>query len=403
MGKKKKPKKAKSITSLTSEQKEALTSLLKRAKDTDPVSLVAEINSPALARALIEKLPSDEESPLELVFAISEAFPQKEVQKAIRKFLFKLKAKGIKAPDLPPTTKSTPVLVPPTQEEPRAYVGSYDPSWVRLVILAIPRRPRGFDVAICAINDAVGIDEFNWSLFSKKSLRELEKDLETASPFKMVETSMEHALWCIERAYGISNNKSSQACMEYDRFKAYVGIEISPPERPFVYDLIDEARVKEGRISLWQLETLFEDKMFMAPFLLKPDEISSLVQELDKVSESPIIISKAQAMEMEKKIRKEWLRKKFPEQERRILKYRLEETAYILAKLGKDEEALAALLSAKEMEKELTEFHENPFLEFLLDLSLDLYEELREFEEDLEPSEDESRIEAPESPLIIKP
>ena len=400
MGKKKKAKKrSQSSLALTPDEISLVTSLIEDMDQLSPEALIIKLNSTKIASAFVERLPLEKGRALHLAQAIALAFQDKLVHKTVRKFFFKLKAKGIDIPELETKDKARAVLSPPKMEEPRAYIGNYDPFWVKPLILALPRVPRGFDVVISAIEEGQGLIDFNWTFFSKKALKDLEQNLKDEDYFQMVATSVEHVFWLLENAYKENRDKGSPACKQYVKFKEYTGAKVTPLKRHPIYELIDETAIRKEGLVRARLENLFQDTLFMAPFFIKPEEIRPLVRQLQELDDSLIIMPNSEAEAREEKIILDWLSEKYPPQERQRLKHRLEETAYVLFKIGKEEEAKIALMCAADVLNNISLFEKNLFLEYLLELSLDIYEGSEEF------TQEEKGVDGAEqdSPIIIKP
>ena len=100
MKKKKKQNKKKSpgIPALTPEEKTHLDALLKDPNAVDLSGVEKQVTSPALALALMDKWPLDDPRTVDFLLAVRKAFDHKDVQKAAKKVLFKLRQKGISVP-----------------------------------------------------------------------------------------------------------------------------------------------------------------------------------------------------------------------------------------------------------------------------------------------------------------
>jgi len=87
VAKRKKPKKQKPHTAslLSQEQQTKLTTLLKDVKNLSNANVTEQIASPELAQAFVERLPTQDPEAIPALLAVKEAFPQKNVQKAIKK------------------------------------------------------------------------------------------------------------------------------------------------------------------------------------------------------------------------------------------------------------------------------------------------------------------------------
>ena len=108
MGKKRKPKKKRPypVSVLSQEQETQLKAFLENPKDIDLENLGEQIPTPEIAQALVERLPSNEPDAINILLALKEAFPQRIVQKAIKKTVFRFKQKGLSHPELEPAKGS---------------------------------------------------------------------------------------------------------------------------------------------------------------------------------------------------------------------------------------------------------------------------------------------------------
>ena len=388
MSKKKSKKKKQSTLALTPEQETELSSLLANYKHASAQDIVAQISSPFLARAFVEKLPL-ENGLSELITRISETFPQKEVQKSIRKLLFKLKTKGFEVPSLGKKDRSEPIIKPIMQENPRAMLGSYDAAGTRGVMVAIPRFPRGFEVAMGIINEQQGILEFFYGTYSKKGLKELENTLLQSDDMIMVETSLAHAATALEKAYGSSEETSGEGIRAYAEFRSTLLSKTDLIDTPPIYELISEEEVNADLVTQSTLDKLFAHPL-MKLFILNHERLSDLVDEISKLDDSPIYLTEEQKSERRKEIEQKWLTENITLEERQQLKYRLEEMAYVLWKKEEQELARIALAAAKIIGEE-----KNIVLDYLFTRTLSLALG--------EPEDTEKDTEEDSDSLIISP
>lgn len=97
------------------------------------------------------------------------------------------------------------------------------------------------------------------------------------------------------------------------------------------------------------------------------------MEEIQKTEESPIFISEAQKTDRLDEIKEKAVTELYPESKRALLKYRLEETAYVFFKLGEEDYARLSLLAALSLDKTDSILGVNPFLKTLVERTLDLY------------------------------
>jgi hypothetical protein len=171
--------------------------------------------------------------------------------------------------------------------------------------------------------------------------------------------------------------------------------ETSLLERPAIYDFIsseDPDSLTDSRIK-----KLLNHKI-LETWVVPPEEIRPLMEEIQKTEESPIFISQTQKFDRVNEIIEKALDKLYPESKRALLKNRLEETAYVFFKLEDEEYARLSLAAARSIEKKDSILGVNPFLKALLQRTLDLYfKSIKEMEQPKEGSEEDA------SPTLILP
>ena len=351
MSKKKSNKRKKlTIAALTPEQETLLSSLLSNYKHLSVQDIVAQISSPLLAKAFVERLPL-ENGLSQLITGISEAFPQKEVRKSIRKLLFKLKTKGFDVPDLFKVESSSPILKPVPQEDPQALIGTYDAAGNRGVMVALPRVPRGFDVGMGIISEERGILEFFYGTYSKKGFKQVKETLLQSENMSMVDTSLAHAATALERAYKASENAPSEGVRAYAEFRSLLLEKTSLLETPPIHELITEEDIDKALVTENNLDKLFAHPL-MKLFTINHEKLSDLIREISNIDDSHIYLTDAQKSERKRELQEKWLAENITLKQRQQLKYRLEEMAYLLWKKEQQELAHLALAAAKIIQEE---------------------------------------------------
>ncbi|MBW2067110.1 MAG: hypothetical protein JRJ03_19555, partial [Deltaproteobacteria bacterium] len=328
--KKDKRSKGKRLDNLLSrEEQSKLETILGAVKDQDPSQIVEHITSPRLAALVLEKLPPHESFSPPLVVAIKEAFPNdKTVQKSIKRLLFKLKQRGVSIPGLEEQKDTKALIKGPDKVDPVAYVGPIDGAGNRPLFLAVPKFPRGYDVGIGVANDELGFREFVAGTQSKKRMNEL-KDFFFERVRDPVETSVAHVAQIIEMAYaGQESSPADEVSQAYLRIRPWILENVTIPERPLIYDFISPEDVSRALLTSSQISRLLGHRL-LETWVVEPEAIEPLMEEIQAAQESPILISDAQRASRIGEIKAEGARKIYPAAKRKILKRRLEETAFI--------------------------------------------------------------------------
>lgn len=365
MAKKKKQKKQAPYPVLSQDEQGLIQRLIEDLETSDPAALVERLPSPQVAEALVENLPLEAAATPLVLSGIRKAFPQKTVQKAVRRAVFRLKQRGITVPGI--ETDQGPTFVAP-KEQPSAFVGPIDGSGTRPLLIVIPRGASGVDLAMGAVSDEQGIVEFIYGRYSKKQMKEL-KELFFSKVSHMVETTLSHAATVLENAYKKEEAKPGPGAAEYLRFRPWLLENTELSDRPVVAESIPLDSVTADMVTPTQIENLFQHELINS-WVIDPEKLRPLSEEIAKARESPIFISEGQRREHIGKIKEDAVVKLFGDKDRMIWRTRLEETAFLLYKTGEENPARLCLAAALSLKETASLLKVNPFLSALLDRSL---------------------------------
>ena len=360
----------------------------------DPPKIMQQIQSPEVARALVKQLPSKHPKTVSLLSAIGEAFGEKSVQKEIKRAFFRLKQKGIPIPEAEQPEKALSPLKRTETAEPDVYVGPVDGSGSRVLFVALPRVPKGYDIGMGVISDVEGLLEFVSGTYSKKQMKEV-KSMFLSSVDPLVETSLSHAATILEGIHDREGLGRADAANNYLQIRPLILEKASLLERPRIYDLIPEEDLSQESLTDSRIQKLLNQKL-LESWVVQPEEIRPILEEIQKTEESPILISEVQKTARIEEIKEKAIADLYPEPKRDLLKNRLEETAYVFTQLGEDEYARLSLAAALSLDKEDSILGVNPFLKAFVERSLNLY--LRGIK-GMEKEKDEEKT--PSSKLIL--
>ena len=144
---------------------------------------------------------------------------------------------------------------------------------------------------------------------------------------------------------------------------------VSLLEQSAIYDLISFDGISEGSLTSSQIEKLLAHEL-MNTWIIDPDKIKPLLEDIQKVKESRILVSDAQKTEHITEAKRKATREIFSEDKRLLMKCRLEEMAYFFSKLGQEEMARLSLTAAQSLDEKDSPLLVNPFLEAIMERSL---------------------------------
>ena len=370
MAKKKKPKKKKPDPSslLSQEQQTQLSSLLKNFKNLNSANVNEQIPGPELAQAFIERLPTQDSEAFPALLAVREAFPEKKVQKAIKKTIFKFKQKGISHPDLEPEKGPAALVKRLDVADPSAYIGPVDGTGSRGILLILPQIPKGVEVGMGAVSDELGFIQFFVGRYSKKQLKEI-REIFFSSFDHAVETPISHAVTILERAYSKNKEGLNESSRGYLQLRPWILENVSLLKQSAVYDLIPPDSISKGSLTRSQIERLLDHEL-MKTWIIDPDRLKPLTEDIQKVKESRILVSDAQKTDQINEARGKAIGEIYSEDKRLLMKWRLEEMAYFFFKLEEEEMARLSLVAALSLDEKDSPLLINPFLDAIMERSL---------------------------------
>ena len=369
--KKKERRKKTSFHGLSKDQEALISSLLGRVEKTSPRELLTAIHEPSCAKAFVDRLPLRDERAVLFLQTINDTFDDKDIKKAVRRALFRLKSKGIRTDDFSSGEAAEKVYKPIKKEEPRCYLGPIDAMGNRAVIIHFFESGKGVDVGMGMASDQEGIQQFVFDQMSRKNARDLKAELEgMAGPF--IEVPLSHGAMVLEHAFKLENAIHTDERAEYLRLRPWLLQHTSVKDYSVNFDHIT---ILDREITETELEKLFEHDLmlsWLAPFdVLKPFMI-----EMENVHQSPIIMTDPQRMQRIEELREKCIHSLFDAAGRKRFRKRLLEMAFFFLTSNERDYAQLSLAAAANIQEKASQFREQPVLGFFVDRSIAFYFEL---------------------------
>lgn len=379
--KKKQKKKTPPSPQLTAEDRNCLQALLENPDQLSPADVTEQMTNAAMAQAFLEKLPADAPNVVDLIEAVREAFDHKTVQKAVKKTIFRLKQKGIATEALETSQPAAFLLKTLDLDDSVAYLSPVDGFGNRAVFLLIPQQPMGVDLGMGIINDESGILEFVCGRYSKKQSKDI-KETFFQDLGEMIETSLPHAATLLEKAHSLKESGPGDPSADYLKLRPYLNENVPLLERAMVYEFLSTDNLPGDALTASQVDKLLNHPM-MVSWIANPDKVKPLMEEIEKVQESPILVSEIQKTERIHEIKAKAIGDIYPRERRWRIKERLEEMAFIFFKQDEEDFAHLALVVAHSIKDEDSILELDPFLEAMVDRTLEYF---RKEAEDTEQS-----------------
>jgi hypothetical protein len=293
----------------------------------------------------------------------------KPVLKAIKKSLYRLKQKGISLEDTEEKERRVPAIRPRPTGNPEGFVSGIDYQGNRLVILAIPRIPRGLHTLQALVSDTEGLVDFHRDEVTKKAFHAFLGNLRERVRLPIVEIPPAYGRFLLEEAHGLTEKRDKTSPQEYFMAKREISDIGNGIRGPLIYRFLDQNEIKGNDRFLADSKDLLakEDGI---NWMLAPEEVEPYAKAVKEAEQSHIALNPTQKEEWLQGIYRRALGELFPAERRLLFKRRLEEMAYVLLKLDRKDEAKRCLAAALDLEKEISSFRPNPFLLQLVILSI---------------------------------
>lgn len=296
----------------------------------------------------------------EILNALLEIPIEKEVKKAIKRSLYRLKSKGVIAEDISPKNEN-PVFRPLPRESPKGFAGNIDSIGQRILILVTPIGPRGLNLMYGVTSDIEGLVSFVDSEFTRKQFRSFIEDIKERDKMILVEIEPSYVSHLFFKAYGLNLEKGKEIPRRFITFKGVIEKVKRDYDKPLIYSYLKEEDIEGDDHLLRQGGELLGLDLFKE-WMIDEKEIRHYGDMIWEAESSRIVLTKLQKAARFQDIYRRALCELFTDEKRFLYQKRLEETAYVLLKLGRDEEARISFAQALDLKRPLNTFQPNPFL-----------------------------------------
>ncbi len=315
--------------------------------------------------------------------------PDKKVRKMIKRSLYRLKSKGVKVEEVS-SGQERSILRPLQGESREGYASGIDLMGYRVLWLILPHPGRGVEVLHGVVSDRQGIVDFSQEEMSRKEFRNFFKEVKEKNPFPIVEIEPSYAAYLFAQAYPLNLEKKGVSPQSYLQVKSEIERIKKDYAKPLIYSYLQADDIAGDDRFLSKGTDLLKADVFSS-WKIEEEQIRPYAEEIQEAEESKIVLHPSQKEMRFQGIYQKALTELFSGQGRFLYQRRLEEMAYVLFKLGKEEEAKISLSVAMDLEKPLNPIQPSPFLFQLVVKSI--------FSLLTEAKEKQSK----DLPLIVKP
>jgi hypothetical protein len=284
----------------------------------------------------------------------------KKVRKIIKRSLYRLKSKGIVVEGIL-FDKESPVLRPLQADPKEGFASGIDFLGHRLLWLVIPHPGRGLTVMHGIVSDMDGIVDFSQEEMTRKGFRSFFGEVQEKNPFPFVKMEPSYIAFLFTQAYQLHLDKKGNSPQEYLRAKSEIESFKKVYAKPLIYSTLQADEIAGDDRMLRKGGDLLKADVFYS-WRIGEDQIRPYADEVWEAEHSKIVLNQAQKEVRFQGIYQKALTELFSGERKFLYQRRLEEMAYVLLKLGRDEEAKISLSAAMDLEKPLNPIQPNPFL-----------------------------------------
>lgn len=275
--------------------------------------------------------------------------PDKETRKAARRGLYLLSQKGIAPEERDASLPAAPA--PETADTLRAYASACDGAGNRLLFFILPDPDGGRPTLMqTLINDEVGVKDFDAVRLARRDMEErlgrFEEQLENG--LALAEIEGDYARLLLEEAWQITQYVGRATPAGFPEWRAKVGPPHQNYEEPIVYVHLDAEAVMADASIPHDPGDLFRLSWF-EPWFFAVEEAFPYLDQLRELeqNQSQIVVPDSVKEERREKHLSEAVKGLMDTDARDRYVRRLEESADILRRRGKEAEAKQALYHAR--------------------------------------------------------
>jgi hypothetical protein len=284
----------------------------------------------------------------------------KKVRKIIKRSLYRLKSKGIVVEGIL-LDKESPILRPLQADPKEGFASGIDFLGHRLLWLVIPHPGRGLTVMHGIVSDMDGIVDFSQEEMTRKGFRSFFGEVQEKNPFPFVKMEPSYIAFLFTQAHQLHLDKKGNSPQEYLRAKSEIESIKEVYAKPLIYSTLQADEIAGDDRMLRKGGDLLKADVFYS-WRIGEDQIRPYADEVWEADQSKIVLNQAQKEVRFQGIYQKALTELFSGERKFLYQRRLEEMAYVLLKLGRDEEAKISLSAAMDLEKPLNPIQPNPFL-----------------------------------------
>ncbi|MBI2348351.1 MAG: hypothetical protein HYV05_06800, partial [Deltaproteobacteria bacterium] len=267
--------------------------------------------SPALVAGLREQLGRGRETDLALVFllgrvadnaaaemlsVLGKGAADKDLQREIRRSLYKLAQKGIRPPASESAGKAVPRAVLGMAPEVEGYCSSVDGAGGRLIWIARPQAGSGIQLLQGMVSDRQGLAQAGGALIRRKELRRMAEDIRKNHGITMISVPWEYADRILYEGFEKAKAAGRTDLEQFPSLRA-----IFNPAKPksFSHPIYGRLDAEATHAGAWrELSRRLLDEPEFRPWILDGDWMKSYLEQAEQAQESRLVLNQLQKEEL---------------------------------------------------------------------------------------------------------
>ena len=300
----------------------------------------------------------------------------KNLRRLLKRHLFHMKSKGLEVV-IPETDESEPLkIVNLEPSQATVYISGIDYVGDRLIFLSKSVLRWGVLFFQITLSDQDGIKNFSAFDLKRKEIKNFLKKISEDGVVQFIDITPEYGYFLIDEAYQMNLQKGIPLPEQFNHWKVEIDDLRGSVNEPIIYSCISHDTIHKATLNATphQYHSLFELEEFKSWFL-EPRLVWRYLEKLRAIEESPLVLDPLHVEQRREAIFSEAVQKIFDEDFRKIYQRRLEETAYMLFRTNKEEEANCALCAAWDLKPQGIASEKQGFLQKLVHRSILFYAE----------------------------
>lgn len=318
--------------------------------------------SPGLITSIKSRLGQGRETDLALVFLLGRipdtasvkaltdlerTTSDKEVQREIRRALYKLAQKGLSVSRPDSNRESPPKQTFSLSPEVEGYLSSVDGIGGRLVWLARPQAGSGIQLLQGMVSDREGLLRVGGALIRRKELRHMAQDIKKNHGFIMISIPWKYGDQILYEGFEKAKSLGRSGVEQFPSLRAIFNPTKPKPSPHPIYSRLDP---DESRSGAWrELCRRILDEAEFRPWILDEDWVKPYLQQVEEAQESRLVLNQLQKEERIAGIVRDAVREIFSGERARIFQRRMEDMALYLLETDRGEQGRLALAVALQL------------------------------------------------------